>query len=556
MKTCSFRTRARRVSSALVALACLAFVLPAAHAQTPAPGENYDDFSADPAYATWYGQTLRWDAACNAGASPIPSVTTVVMQCATLRVPNDWHAPGRGETQILLARPKVQAQGSRLLLFNSGGPDGANESTASLAALLQPQINVGQMLVAVGWRGPSASALPALACTAPPRTGQENSSDGNSLNPTPASLEAEQAWWDGLVANCVARHGDTLRGLGTEPAARDMNLVRAVLGYAHADIFAVSAGTLPASLADRLFPTRFQRIVLDSSLDWSRNDWLRFRMLSAVQYERRFDHVVAPFLARHWLTVGLGSDPAAIRNRVSVARGRAAAGGLGKVSVDMFDGYRGAVTSTFWFGLDGVIDTFALMVKAGNGDRGAYDRLQGLALVDPRTTTEYNALGMFYMCNEDRMDDPRSHAEKVAFAQEHPTLGPALMVNPCRAWPWARPLPEALLARKVDAVMVHNEMDANTPYFTAYAARQRNGASAPMVMVDNGVNHGVILDINPCAAATVFGYLNLGIKPGRDVVCGPVVMHSLLKWDLWSFSYDTAPVGGALPVPVALDTLL
>ncbi|MFF9839532.1 alpha/beta hydrolase [Streptomyces sp. NPDC013740] len=295
------RAAARRRQALVLALAVLGTTSLAAC--TAAPGSDTGRPGsraavADPAdrpdLRRFYGQKLDWHA-CGA------------YQCAELTVPRDYSRPGDGKTFVLpVAKAGTAVAGKRIgsLLYNPGGPGerGVQALKDGLADDLGRGVRERFDIVSVDPRGVGESK-PALTC----RTGKE--ADGESPASAEAPLyprtDAERA--DALAGArataeaCRKASGPLLAHVGTEDAARDLDVLRAALGDRKLTYVGWSYGTsLGTSYAEQ-FPRRVRAMVLDGAVDPSL-DW-RQRMLGQAT---GFRDAVADYAESCAATVGDG----------------------------------------------------------------------------------------------------------------------------------------------------------------------------------------------------------------------------------------------------------
>ncbi|MFD5147472.1 alpha/beta fold hydrolase [Streptomyces sp. NPDC058401] len=190
--------------------------------------------------------------------------------CTTMKVPLDYENPGAGDIDIAVSRRKATDPAKRLgsLVVNPGGPGGSG-------------IGYLQAYAGIGYPAPVRAAYDMVSFD--PR-GVDRSSpveclDGPAMDKytqvdqTPDST-AEQALlvaaFKEFAAACQAHSQRILPHVSTVDAARDMDVLRAVLGDEKLNYVGASYGTfLGATYAD-LFPGRTGRLVLDGAMDPSR----------------------------------------------------------------------------------------------------------------------------------------------------------------------------------------------------------------------------------------------------------------------------------------------
>ncbi|MCX2183897.1 alpha/beta hydrolase [Streptomyces sp. SKN60] len=305
------RAAARRRQAFVIALAVLGSASLAACTAGPGSASGRPSSaaaSADPAdrpdLRRFYGQKLAWHA-CGA------------YRCAELTVPMDYAHPADGKTFVLpVAKAGTASAGKRIgsLLYNPGGPGerGVQALKDGLADTLGRGVRERFDIVSFDPRGVGESK-PALTCL----TGEE--ADGESPASAEAPLyprtDAERA--DALAGAratadaCRKASGPLLPHVGTEDAARDLDVLRAALGDRKLTYVGWSYGTsLGTSYAEQ-FPRRVRAMVLDGAVDPSL-DW-RQRMLGQAT---GFRDAVADYAESCAAAVGdgcPGSTPGEIR---------------------------------------------------------------------------------------------------------------------------------------------------------------------------------------------------------------------------------------------------
>ncbi|MFI1014179.1 alpha/beta hydrolase [Streptomyces sp. NPDC020965] len=204
----------------------------------------------------YYGQKPAWRA-CG-----VPE-----FQCATVKVPLDYDKPAGDSVKLAVARIKATGPGKRIgsLLVNPGGPGG------SAVGYLQAYAGVGYPapvrarydMVAVDPRGVARSEP--VECL----TGRQMDAY-TQIDQTPddaAEAARLTSAFKGFAAGCQKRSGTVLPHVSTVDAARDMDVVRAVLGDPKLTYVGASYGTFLGATYAELFPGRTGRLVLDGALD-------------------------------------------------------------------------------------------------------------------------------------------------------------------------------------------------------------------------------------------------------------------------------------------------
>ncbi|MFI1659902.1 alpha/beta hydrolase [Streptomyces sp. NPDC020472] len=267
-----FRTAARR-RALVLALAVLGTTSLAACTAGPGrdggrPGSSAAaDPAARPDLRRFYGQELHWRPCGD-------------FRCATLTVPRDYDRPGDGKTFALpVAKAATAVPGKRLgsLVLNPGGPGepGVRLLKDGVADDIGKGVRERFDIVSFDPRGVGGSR-PALTCLTGDRADGESPASGAGGVPLHPRTDAERA--DALAdarataAACRKASGPLLPHVGTDDAARDMDVLRAALGERRLTYVGWSYGTsLGTSYAEQ-FPRRVRAMVLDGAVDPSL-DW-------------------------------------------------------------------------------------------------------------------------------------------------------------------------------------------------------------------------------------------------------------------------------------------
>ncbi|MEU5717182.1 alpha/beta hydrolase [Streptomyces sp. NPDC020403] len=214
----------------------------------------------------YYGQKLRWRDCGVEG-----------FQCATMKAPLDYAKPDDGDVKLAVSRKKATGPGQRIgsLLVNPGGPGGsAVDYLQGYAAVGYPApVRARYDMVAVDPRGVARSE-PVTCLTAKEMDAYTQVDQTPDDNGEVAALKSA---YEKFAQGCEKRSGEALPHVSTVETARDMDILRALLGDEKLHYVGASYGTfLGATYAD-LFPDRVGRLVLDGAMDPS---------LSAVDINR------------------------------------------------------------------------------------------------------------------------------------------------------------------------------------------------------------------------------------------------------------------------------
>ncbi|MGI5481526.1 alpha/beta hydrolase [Streptomyces lavendofoliae] len=223
---------------------------PAASAPAPPSAASAERLKA------YYGQRLTWRA-CG-----VPG-----FECATMRAPLDYADPDGEQIKLAVSRVKATGPGKRLgsLLVNPGGPGG------SAVGYLQGYAGVGYPapvrarydMVAVDPRGVARSEP--VRCLDGPQMDAYTQVDQTPDDKAETARLA--ASFKNFAAGCRKRSGRILPHVSTVESARDMDILRAVLGDPRLNFVGASYGTFLGATYAELFPARTGRLVLDGAMD-------------------------------------------------------------------------------------------------------------------------------------------------------------------------------------------------------------------------------------------------------------------------------------------------
>ncbi|MCW4458568.1 alpha/beta hydrolase [Microbacterium sp. MPKO10] len=227
---------------------------------TPKPQPTTTGTSAD----EFYAQDVEWsNDACPSG-----------FECATVRAPMNWDDPEAGEIELALIRSKAQGDPIGSLLVNPGGPGGSGFDFVkdSLDYAVDADLKKNFDIVGFDPRGVGRST--AVSCYEPEQMDEylyglpENSDVGSD------------AWIDEMTTSatefgeaCLDNTGPLLEFITTVQAAKDLDLLRAVLGDDELYYLGYSYGTFLGATYAELFPDKVGRLVLDGAIDPSKSNF-------------------------------------------------------------------------------------------------------------------------------------------------------------------------------------------------------------------------------------------------------------------------------------------
>ncbi|MEU1072258.1 MULTISPECIES: alpha/beta hydrolase [unclassified Streptomyces] len=452
-------------------------------------------------------QRPRWSACASPG-----------WQCAEVKVPLDYTKPAGDTLSLALVRKQAREKDKRIgsLLFNFGGPGGSGVEILPRAAKTYSALNSRYDLVGFDPRGVAKSS--GVVC----RDDKEQADAERRIDATPDTAAEEAAFLkDGaeVGAGCARRSGKVLPYVSTSNAARDMDLLRQVLGDAKLNYFGISYGTELGGTYAHLFPHQVGRTVLDAVVDPTA-DAVGHARNQATGFQRALEDYLK----------STGQDPEQGTERIAKLLAR-----LDERPLPTSSGRR--LTQTL--ALTGIV------MPLYSKENWPY-LTQALAEVDRRGTG--NLLLAMADSYNDRSKDghygTQSHAQRAISCDDskvRPTAAQAKALLPefrrispvfgeflawdtagwCAGWPvpGERDVPEASAPGAGPVLVVGTTGDPATPYEGARKMARKLGAGVGVLLTNKGEGHGAYTEDNTCVRRTVDAYLLEGRVPADGTVC-------------------------------------
>lgn len=324
-----------------------------------------------------------------------------------------------------------------MLLTNPGGPGlpglEMTQTVGDLMGLRRSHYPVGMDVRGTG--GATIQVCPAIDKA----DGGVGDRDPRDL--TEADMTAFVSARSAALKACANRKGSVLPYLNTPNAVRDAVLVMHLMGFRSTDYRGASYGTWYGSAAKKMFPRRFDRVVLDANTDWTQDRLTYVFGTQGESYQRAFDQAVLPWLARHNDELGLGADRAAVNATIERIRAAAKAGQFGpRITPAIVDGVNYTSARDILMSSSVMAVAYSGLNKAMNGDRSHLDDAIAAAetLAKPPTNamkglTEANTA---HYCNDPgSVGTPAALAARaVAEGRQYPVLNAFQAVNVCTGW--------------------------------------------------------------------------------------------------------------------------
>ena len=476
-------------------------------------------------------QKLSWEdcpapsAAEGGGDAPSPLPNGDTWQCATLKAPLDWNKPKGDKIGLALIRAKASGDESKRigsLVFNFGGPGGSGVTTLPAFGEDYAKLRTRYDLVSFDPRGVGRSAP--VECL---NELQLDAYFQQDATPDDAAERAKLlADTKEFNAACEDNSEKVLPHVRTTDAARDMDLMRQVLGDEQLHYFGISYGTELGGVYAHLFPKKVGRAVFDAVVDPT-EDSEQGSLAQAKGFQLALDN-----FAEHCVSqtedCPIGDSAQDVQDRIAKLLkdlDRTPLPGLGLRELTQTAATSGIAQSLysqdFWEylteGLEQAYDgdgrVLMLLADSMNGrnEDGKYSNL--------------TAANIAINCADDK---PRYTEEYVArklpeFRSASPIFGDYLawgMVG-CTDWavPGAAEHPDVSAAGSAPILVVGNTGDPATPYEGARKMVDALGEGVGVELTYKGQGHGAYDSKNKCVQSAVNGYLLDGKVPPAGTVC-------------------------------------
>ncbi len=455
--------------------------------------------------------------------SPLPGGDT--WKCATLQAPLDWNKP-KGDT-IGLALIRAEASGPKdrrigSLFFNFGGPGGSGITTLPAFGQDYKQLRTRYDLVSFDPRGVGRSA--GVKCE-----NDEQLDEYFQQDATPDDNAEQRTLLDStrkFNKACEKKSGKVLPHVRTTDAARDMDLMRQVLGDDRLHYFGISYGTELGGVYAHLFPRKVGRAVFDAVVDPTQNPE-QGSLGQAKGFQRALDNFAEDCTSKKQ-DCPLGDSAQDVKDRITKLLrdldGRPIPGVFPRrlTQTAATSGIAQSLYSQeFWEYLteglqqayegDGKVLMLLSDSMNGRDQDGEYSNI--------------SAANVSISCADDkpRYTTADVRAKLPEFRKASPLFGDYLawgMVG-CTDWAVAGTAdhPDVSAAGSAPILVVGNTGDPATPYEGARKMVDALGKGVGVELTYKGQGHGAYDSGNKCVRDSVNGYLLNGRVPSAGTVC-------------------------------------
>lgn len=501
----------RRALLATLAVAALLLSGCAASARTPT---DTSTVAAD--LQPFYGQQLNWSS-CNS-----------TFQCTDVTAPLDWANPSGQTIQLALIRHQATGTSEGSLLVNPGGPGGSGVDFVrdSLDYAVSSDLQEHYDIVGFDPRGVGQSS--AVKCL---DAAEMDSYLYDILPGTRGSstwIQEATASSQGFANACAQNTGSLLQFVDTESAARDLDLMRAVLGDAQLNYLGYSYGTYLGATYANLYPQNVGRMVLDGAMDPAASN-ADVNLAQAKGFESAMRAYLADCLAG---TSGTSCPFAGETVDQAMASIRALLDQVEANPIKAKDGRQlGANTlltaiiyplysSTNWKYLSAMLAS----VQQGSADYAfqfadGYNGRNSDGTYSDNSTEAFNAIN----CLDYTYDaSPAAMAaQRAALEAAAPTIGTYFAYGDigCSVWPYQSTLVRGPIAATGSntIVVIGTTNDPATPYQWAVNLSQQ--LSNATLVTYQGQGHTAYNKSNSCVNDAVDAYFISGTVPAVGLTC-------------------------------------
>lgn len=458
----------------------------------------------------FYAQPVAWSS-CNGG-----------FQCAKIEVPLDYEKPAKGSVKLAAIRLPADGKRQGAMLVNPGGPGGSGVTMVKDGAKSYFSAKLRGAYDVVGFDPRGVQGSDGVKCLNDAQMDAARQTDFDLR--TEAGLDDAEAEAKQQTELCAQNSGPVLEYMDTVSAARDMDILRAVVGDKKLNYMGFSYGTKLGATYAGLFPSRVGKFSLDGAMDPSL-DIDQVSLGQAVGFETALRSWAANCLSGADCPVSGTVDDAMAQIRKlndvytttpqQTPEGRVVTGteftgalAFGMYSTDLWQPLTGALTQAFAGDASGM-----LMLADFSADRDSDGKYSS------NTAAAFNAVNCLdYSMNTDvtHMREQAKELEKAA-----PTFGDLLGYSglTCKYWPFpATGVNEPITAAGAGPILVvGTTRDPATPYKWAQSlAKQLDSA---VLVTWDGDGHTAYGRANECITSTVDAYFVDGKVPSEGTSC-------------------------------------
>ncbi|BBZ36499.1 alpha/beta hydrolase [Mycolicibacterium confluentis] len=259
----------------------------------------------------FYEQRIAWETCDDYASTAIETAVFAAAptaECGRLMVPLNYQQPSGKTARLAVMRVPARGEAIGSLVINPGGPGGSGlfAAAATSLGLAENPVTESFDLVGLDPRGVGRSE-PSIDCFTD--TDTEADEGDVPLTTQGTTVQWTEADTRAIVDRCAAGSGgaDVLASVGTRDAARDIDVLRAVLGDEKLTFLGQSYGTRLGAVYAEQFPQNIRAMLLDGAIDPHLGTAQR-RIGAFAGFQRSFEQMAA-YCATQAICP-LGHDPA------------------------------------------------------------------------------------------------------------------------------------------------------------------------------------------------------------------------------------------------------
>ncbi|MFJ5301830.1 alpha/beta hydrolase [Streptomyces sp. NPDC088350] len=459
------------------------------------------------------------------GTAPSPLPNGGKWQCATMKAPLDWSKPKGDTIGLALVRAKASGPANKRigsLVFNFGGPGGSGVTTLPAFGTDYATLRTRYDLVSFDPRGVGRSA--GVTCESDSQLDQyfqQDATPDTSAERTKLLANTKQ-----FNAACEKNSKKMLPQVRTTDAARDMDLMRQVLGDDKLHYFGISYGTELGGVYAHLFPKHVGRAVFDAVVDPTQNSE-QGSLGQAKGFQLALDNFADDCTSKT-TDCPVGNTAQDVKDRIAKLlksldskpipgifprqlTQTAATNGIAQAlySKDFWEYLTEGLEQAY--SGDGKVLMLLSDSMNGRSENGEYSNI--------------TAANVAINCADDK---PRYTADYVErklpeFRAASPLFGDFLAWSMVTCTDWAvagaADHPDVSAAGSAPILVVGNTGDPATPYEGAKKMVDALGKGVAVELTYKGQGHGAYDSKNKCVQSAVNGYLLNGKVPAAGTVC-------------------------------------
>ena len=519
----------------------------------------------DEALEEFENQEIVWET-CDPGIFP-EQVAEVLeplgdrLECATLKTPLDWENPKRDAVNLGVLRVRAGDESKRkgAILLNPGGPGGdgliigavfgAIFAGTTEGEVVAPELlkQVSEQYDIVGFSPRGLGGSFQIFC-------------GSNASLPPANFYADRSKENVQALLSQARliaeacQNTALSDfVSSEQTVQDMDLIRRLLGDEKLNYLGFSYGSWLGAWYAKRFPANAGNIVLDANTDFSK-EFEDLKVNFIMGFQRSFEDVAAPYLARNAAVFNLGESEEEIYNLYDDLRQELKTAVTPAIVGSLYNSQSVPFVGASLIASQGVSTVLDELEPLAPEDYEAFleqvasypysedeeqnAELSELALEFAQTYLQAlepspvpaiigpsGAVTNSIICNDSPWNqDPQYYAERGDELNEaYPFLGgsftdslTSLPSSTCAFWGEPSASMPDIPADLPPVMMVQSGYDSPTPAEGAIQAFETL-PNAHLVYIENELNHGVFPYNTECVDIKVATYLLDGTLPEGDV---------------------------------------